>query len=313
VTAEPVDLEKARLFLGDYFGEAVSDVSLVGEGAWSKAFGFLRDDRNFIIRFGKYAEDFEKDRYAATFTSTYLPIPKVLDVGSAYGGAFAISERHAGLFLERLDAESTVRLTPNLLRLFDALRDVPIDQDGSSEWPTNPARHLSWEEWLCTSVEDDDNPRVGGWRGDLAKDAEIEELYVRGVKALNSRVKDCPRALHLVHGDLLNRNVLVSTDAQRIEAVFDWGRSVYGDYLYDVAWFTFWGPWHEGLRALDFRTVFREHTSDVGLDVSDYEERLACYELQIGLTHLAYNTVINDLVERDRVARRIDVVLASGQ
>jgi hygromycin-B 4-O-kinase len=144
----------------------------------------------------------------------------------------------------------------------------------------------------------------------LAEDADIEALYVRGVKALNDRLVDCPNELHLVHRDLLNRNVLVSFDALRLEAVFDWGCSVYGDFLYDVAWFTFWAPWFPALDALDFRTVFKSHAQNIGLEVPNFEDRLACYEVQIGLNHLAYNTVMNDPLERVRVAKRTEEVLA---
>lgn len=43
----------------------------------------------------------------------------------------------------------------------------------------------------------------------------------------------CPEERHLIHDDLLNRNVLVEDD--RIVALLDWGSSKYGDFLYDVA------------------------------------------------------------------------------
>ena len=50
----------------------------------------------------------------------------------------------------------------------------------------------------------------------------------------------------MVHGDLLNRNVLVAPDGSRLTAVFDSGCSTYGDFLYEVAWFTFWPPGTRG-------------------------------------------------------------------
>jgi aminoglycoside phosphotransferase (APT) family kinase protein len=310
VTGDPIGVERAKVFLVARFDQVVSNVTLLGEGDWSKAFSFQVGGRDFVVRFGAYGEDFEKDRRAMAFAGPFLPVPNVIEIGEAFGGAFAISERHFGLFLGEIDLESYRRLAPNLLRLFDALRDVRVDQSASAEWPADAAKHLSWQEWMASSVEDDGNPRVGGWRSELAKDEEIEDLYVRGAKALNSRLVDCPNELHLVHGDLLNRNVLVSDDAQRLEAVFDWGCSVYGDFLYDVAWFTFWAPWNPGLDALGFLDVYTSHVKDIGLEVPDLDERLACYELQIGLSHLAYNTVTNDPAERVLVAKRTEEVLA---
>ena len=77
-------------------------------------------------------------------------------------------------------------------------------------------------------------------------------------------------------GPLLNRNVLVAGDGSRLVAVFDWGCSAYGDFLYEVAWFTFWAPWHAGLAAIDFRSVMRGHYDATGLDVPFFDERLRC-------------------------------------
>lgn len=307
---DSIDAHQVKAFLDEHLNENVRDVALLGEGAWSMAFSFRTWGGEFVVRFGSYREDFEKDRHAMSFARPYLPVPRVIEIGDAFGGVFAISERHDGRFLEQLDVASFRRLKPDLLALFDALREVPVDQSISADWPVDAAQRLSWREWVSASVEDDGNPRVGGWRGELAKDGEIEELYVRGVKTLRSQLADCPNDLYLVHGDLLNRNVLVSSNALRVEAVFDWGCSVYGDFLYDVAWFTFWAPWHPGLHALDFRTVFTSHVDEIGLDVPDFEVRLSCYELQIGLNHLAYNTVVNDPDERVRVAMRTEMVLA---
>jgi len=304
-----LNANEVQSFLDAHFGEEVSAVTLLGEGDWSKAFAFQRDDSDFVVRFGAYGEDFEKDRHAVTFAGPYLPIPLVTEIGRAFDGAFAISERRHGLFLEQIDLSSFQHLTPNLLRLFDALREVPVNQEASADWPAKANHHLTWRDWLATSVEDDDNPRVGGWRGELAKDADIESLYVRGVRSLNDRLVDCPNALHVVHGDLLNKNVLVSFDAKRVEAVFDWGCFVFGDFLYDVAWFTFWAPWFPALEALNFRDVFRAHAKEIGLDVPSFDDRLTCYEVQIGLNHLAYNTVMKDPVERARVAKRTEAVL----
>jgi hygromycin-B 4-O-kinase len=111
---------------------------------------------------------------------------------------------------------------------------------------------------------------------------------VAGEAVLRSRLPLCPEVRHLLHRDLLNRNVLVAADASRLEAVFDWGCSVAGDFLYEVAWLTFWSPWYPALAALDFRRVVQDHYDAIGLRVENFDERLDCYELHIGLEHMAY-------------------------
>src|SRR5207237_2536794 len=124
------------------------------------------------------------------------------------------------------------------------------------------------------------------WRSKLKSVPDIEDVFVSGQRALRLLLRACPEVRHVIHRDLLNRNVLVAGD--RLEAVFDWGCSMAGDFLYEVAWFTFWAPWYPALAALDFRRIVREHYETTGVDVPDFDERLVCYELYVGLEHLAY-------------------------
>ena len=55
-----------------------------------------------------------------------------------------------------------------------------------------------------------------------------------------------------------------------------------------VAWFTFWAPWYPALAAIDIRRIFQDHYQSIDLEVENFDQRLSCYELQIGLEHIAY-------------------------
>jgi hygromycin-B 4-O-kinase len=101
----------------------------------------------------------------------------------------------------------------------------------------------------------------------------------------------CPEARHLVHSDLLNFNVLVTDD--RVGAVFDWGAAIYGDFLWDVAWLTFWQPWYAEWASVDLRASVQRHYQEIGLAVPNFDARLRCYELAIGLDGLAYQAWAN--------------------
>ena len=72
-------------------------------------------------------------------------------------------------------------------------------------------------------------------------------------------------------------------------------------------------PWHPGLAAIDFRTVIRGHYRATGVEVPRFGERLRCYELHIGLTHLAYCAFASRDREDDlwAVARRTRGILGS--
>ena len=40
-------------------------------------------------------------------------------------------------------------------------------------------------------------------------------------------------------------------DGGRITAVLDWGCSLYGDFLYELAWMQFWLPWYPAMVKAD--------------------------------------------------------------
>jgi hygromycin-B 4-O-kinase len=117
----------------------------------------------------------------------------------------------------------------------------------------------------------------------------------------------CPEARHLVHSDLLHWNVLVAND--RVTALLDWGSSIYGDFVYDIAWLTFWWPWYPGWSGIEIAREAREHYERIGLSVPRFEERLRCYELRIGLDSLVWYSSRRDLVNLELAAQRIEALI----
>jgi hygromycin-B 4-O-kinase len=306
----PVELEQAAAFLADRYAGRAAGVGRLGGGDWSRAYSFELDGRALVARFGGYRQDFEKDRSATMFAGPDLPVPAVIEIGAACGGWYAISERYSGVFLESLDRPRFGRLMPALMKALDALRRVPVPAGASPEWPDEPGSPAGWRDWLTATLQDVDGGRVSGWRAKLAESASLEGLFAAGERELRALLPSCPEIRHVVHGDLLNRNVLVRADTGRLTAVFDWGCSVFGDFLYDVAWFTFWAPWHLGLKAVGFRAAVTRHYERTGLDVPLMSERLRCYELHIGLTHLAYCTFSGRDDARGEVAQRMAQILS---
>ena len=301
---EAVSLDAAARFLAERYGPGAANVAELGGGDWSRAFSFQLDNRELVARFGRHLEDFIRDRKAMAFSRPELPVPEVLEIGEALGVYYAISERHFGRFLETLDERGWRRLLPALLRALDVLREIP--PPGSSvDWASDGSdASSSWRQCLLELLEDHPGERVSGCRANVKEAPAIDDVFVSGERALRSLLWACPEVRHLLHGDLLNRNVLVANDASQLEAVFDWGCSQAGDFLYEVAWFTFWAPWYPALDALDFRRVVSDHYRRIGLQVENFDERLTCYELQIGLAHIAYATFTGRDEDRQAVVRR---------
>ena len=106
----------------------------------------------------------------------------------------------------------------------------------------------------------------------------------------------------MVHADLLHNNVLVS--GGQITGVLDWGCSIYGDFLYDLAWLSFWSPTFAAWRQIDFARESRNHYASIGLEVPEFAERLRCYELHIGLDGQAYSAFMGRWDELEATAQR---------
>src|SRR6266702_6551184 len=121
-------LDPARVagFLRQHLGTQVANVESVGHGEWSKAFTFRHGAAEYVVRFSATDEDFLKDQRAMRYASGDLPIPKIVDVGQAFGGYFAISERAAGDFLDALGEAQLRAALPSLFATLDAARATDL-------------------------------------------------------------------------------------------------------------------------------------------------------------------------------------------
>ena len=70
--------EAQHEFLRERFGPAV-EIAVMRPGEWSVAYSVRTADGNLVARFGAYDEDFEKDAFAARYSSQALPVPPILE------------------------------------------------------------------------------------------------------------------------------------------------------------------------------------------------------------------------------------------
>lgn len=290
---DTVDIQQARAFLTQHLGAAPSGLVHLGEGAWSQCFGFAWRDRDLVIRFGHYVDDFQKDQRAYRYATPDLPVPEVLEIGPALDRTYAISTRVYGAPLETVSAEQWLALVPAVAAALEAMRTADLSgARGFGGWGADGhAGCHSWSSRLLSVAEERPDSRGRGWRAALATSPQGEAAFEWGYDLLK-RVADDAVPRSLVHSDLTNRNVLVQ--GARITGVFDWGCSVYGDHLYDLAWFEFWSPWHPQLDIAALREALAQRWAAQGYAPNNAASRLlACY-LHIGLDHLAYNAQIGE-------------------
>lgn len=306
---ESGDAAAAERFLADRFGDGVEMGPDLPQGEWSRAYAFRHRGRDLVVRFNHQRHAFDVDLLALRFASPALPIPDVLEVGEAGDGYFAISERAFGDFLEDLSPERMEPAVPSVLATLDALRTA--DTSGSSgfgPWDAGgDGRDRAWPEFLLDVEGGTPEEFRSTWRHHLAASEVAERTFRRGMRDLEALAWCCPNRRELVHSDLLNRNAFVT--GARVSALIDWQCAMYGDHLYELAWFTFWAPWHPGIAAADLRSRAFEHWTKSGVDLTDFDLRLRCYEIRIGVAHLVYNAWRRDLPNLEATAHRTVQVL----
>jgi hygromycin-B 4-O-kinase len=295
-------------FLAARFGGDAGGVVPLGMGVWSQAFAFRRAGYDYVIRFGAHQEDFAKDRLAARYASPALPIPRVVELGEAFGGYYAISERVFGTYIDDAGEAQMRALLPSLFAALDAVRLADLsgttgyggwDADGTAPYP-------SWRDALLDVASDRPTDRIHGWRERLAASAVGVGPFDEAYRHLVALADSAPERRHLIHSDLLHYNVLVEDD--RITGVLDWGCGMYGDLLYDLAWLCFWQPWYPAWRGIDFQAEARHHYAAIGLDVPHFVERLCCCQIHIGLAGQAYQAYAGDWSDlRDTALHTLDV------
>jgi hygromycin-B 4-O-kinase len=299
-----MDDAQVQAFLEERFGGRAGRIAPAGRGEWSVAYAFRCDGEDYVVRFGLERADFEKDRLATAFSSSELPVPRVLEVGEALGTHYAISERVAGTFLETLDEAGMRAVLPSLLAALDAARlvDVAGSTGFGSFDAAGDAAYASWQEALLAVGYEEHGGRIGGWPERLDSSPVGGTPFEEALACLRELAPRLPNDRHLTHNDLLNRNVFVADGA--ISAVIDWGCAMWGDFLYELAQFTFWAPWFPAWRAVDFAGEAQRHYEGIGLDVPGFAERLRAYEIHIGLAGCAYNAFRERWDELEATTRR---------
>ncbi len=283
----PGHVVEAQRFVTVRYGRRASRLRLLGAGEWSLAYAFTLDGQPAVIRFGRYGADFLKDQVMAAYSSADLPVPIIRETGPTSDGYFAVSDRAPGRLLNDLDGASLRTALPGLLRALDALRAIEAPAGGGyGIWaPDGTAPATTWPQALLAVSEE--TARVPGWRAALAASPTGPGPFRAGYARLEELVTCLPQARHIVHGDLVNRNVLA--DGAGITAVIDWGNALYGDFLYDAAWLIYWWPWFPTWQDIDIGRELRQHWDQRGGIPADLEHRLLTYLIHIGLDAISYD------------------------
>lgn len=304
-------ITQVQTWLAEQYTAPVVDLISLKGGFWSSAYSYQVDNQAFVLRLSDIGEGFAIDKAAMQFTSPDLPVPEVVKIGEALGHHYAISRRHYGHFIEDAPVGQAEAIGNSLSTLLAALRQATPPESRGAVW-YEPELEGTWRDWLYAGLIDKPDSHTAGWRAKLAKDVELEALFSTCVSRIDALLPTLPKRRDLIHGDLLHQNVLVSDDGAKVNAIFSWKCSAVGDFLYDVAWCTFWSPWHP---AIAESNIWHRTLTAPDLTAKDLENaslRHHCYELQIAASHFGWLTWTGDDKELQNLANVTERVLARG-
>jgi hygromycin-B 4-O-kinase len=251
------------------------------QGEESQAFSFHHRGGDYIVRVNESASGFKKDLFAyQTFTRPELPIPEILHIGSLDDEyAICVSRRAPRVTLQDLDVAALRQIVGPTARVMDAIAASNVDKiAGFGLFDANgTGRDKSWRGFL---VSLGDASRYD-WNS-VSRNINMR-LIGRLLGLVERFAEYCPEERKLVHGDFGSNNVL--TDAGKITAVVDWSEALLGDPLYDVANIFFWRNW------LDCMEVQAHYFESLLSGTPQWDERMPCYQLRIGLEEIYENAV----------------------
>jgi Ser/Thr protein kinase RdoA (MazF antagonist) len=173
-----------------------------------------------------------------------------------------------------------------------------VSSPDSLSKPTIRGAHDAWSDYILTQL--DAHLEVCRNLGAIkaAEAHRIESLFTTAELASSSA------PMVLLHGDLGNHNIF--TDGEKITQLIDWEDCLYGDPVFDLA---FWATFHPERRHEWLLSGYREF---VPLDHAD-ERRFHLYFLRIALakTVLRHRLGIVDLPGRPPASQRIQKALAA--
>lgn len=95
------------------------------------------------------------------------------------------------------------------------------------------------------------------------------------------------------------------SDGQKITGVLDWAESRLGDFVYDIAYLEFWS------KHISYKQLWQEwlRGKKLNLHLSNFEERIQCYMLHIGLGSLAIAAIQNDIQDYQNIKARLQMII----
>lgn len=306
-----IDQDGIYAFVKNEFAAEPENFEVISGGEGSQAYRFDVEDKSYVIRINKHGDrGFKKDEYVANhFASTQIPVPKIHKIGKFDDGMYyCISEKVEGKILDKFSVEELEPLLPHMFDILKAIHATDISTStGYGKWylgrETDKEPEGEYESWKECLLDVGKFTKAGPDGQTLFDKTFLEkEVWDRTFARLEELTAFCPEDRYLIHGDYGFNNVL--SDGKNITGVIDWEGSMYGDFLFDAAWLSFWSS------NIKYQDLYFNYCNEKGISLEHYVERMLCYKLYVGLGSLSFYAYSGQEAKYKKSVERIDSLLA---
>jgi hygromycin-B 4-O-kinase len=272
-----IDKKTVEKFANNKLGQNIEGCESIDTGEHAHSFFIYTNEKDYVIKFNDEKESFEKDRYAYNnFHSNNIPIAETIETGKGPNSFYyAILEKCSGEHPGFKNEPKTTETVHQLIKTLGRIHEINIQEtNGYGEWTPydGNAEHDSWKKYLLSFA---DFVRSDEFLFDIEKKPSIQDV----LNSYKQLIKYCPEGRRLVHADCGFDNVLFKDN--EITCVIDWGNSVYGDFVLDIAWLKYW---HDDY---NYENLYRSSTNKKR-NYNNFAKRIDCYKLKIALGTLHF-------------------------
>ncbi len=296
-----IDEKEVLLFLQKNIDPQITSLEFLKGGEMSQAFSYASSEKDYVIRLYKNDEAFKKDKFAYdNYSSVKLSIPKVYEIGKFSETLYyCISSLIKGTILDLLSFELQGKMIDKELDIMHAIHNTKVVGNGYGWWDENGnGTYTSWNNYILHKKDEIYSNWEMLYKNSFLEKEMIDIIY----QEINKLVAFLPENRYLVHADLGWSNEI--SDNTNITGVFDWGNSVYGDFLYDVSFKHFWSSDSQFLQR------YLDSLDKNEFNLKHVEERTRCYLLHIGLGVLGFFAESGQKDKYDKNKKRIEGLLS---
>ncbi|MFX0063819.1 MAG: aminoglycoside phosphotransferase family protein [Candidatus Hermodarchaeota archaeon] len=294
-----------KQFLQKKYEGNIENFQFIKGGQLSQAFSFGVANKEYIIKIRQDLEALEKEKSIFERISQHdstIPVPQIYELGlfqefKKSNLYYCISEKCEGKILYSFDKKALAHFKKPLIEILYKIHQIDIsDTSNFGLWiDMRQAPFLSWEAFLQDYISSKVDYLSDFFTGNSEELGFIQQLE----EEIRDLLYFCSEERHLIHGDYGAHNA-VAIEPNKITGIIDWELSKFGDFVYDVAWLDYWGYYDNQSYKDGYQTIYESKNNQ---KIKNFEERLLCYKLCVGL-HMSYFDCISGQLDAYKIGKK---------